>query len=505
MSHLNSSDDGNDDNNNNNNDNNNNNNTNNIRVEGKEQQLPNSPIQTEEQKKKQTLSINIMVLTVFLQSIGFTLILPSMLNYLNSNDPQFKRYFGYIVALYSLGQFLGSPLFGKWSNRRAASEPVVISIVISIIGSIFYSICYEFRGFAFPAIMGTARFIVGFGAGNVSVCRAYATETATIENKTQIMGKMSGAQGAGFVLGPGIGFLLNFCNFSIGQMVINKYTAPGYLSILLAILNIILVLVFFRDARDLEKRNLKTIETKSLLSINDDDDDAAADDDDAGNHNKPKKNMEQRLKPIILSIFLFMVVITIFAVFETVLTLMTLQYYNWGSTENYIILGTSGIISVGIFIAISSPMIKKFDDRKTALFGFTCLFIALVLLINYNIPIGSRMTLPKWQFFMGSAFVSVGYPIASSLVYAIFSKVLNPNSHTQGTKMGWLTAGGSLARMVGPLWSQEIWTATNQQGMELFFVTGVITLIAIIVFIIFYKDLSPHPEFVSQQKTVNNK
>ncbi|KAM9985100.1 hypothetical protein ACTFIY_009528 [Dictyostelium cf. discoideum] len=490
------SSDGDNDNNNNNNDINNKENI--IRVEEKDETLANSAIQqTDEQKKKQALSINIMVLTVFLQSIGFTLILPSMLNYLNSNDPQFKRYFGYIVALYSLGQFLGSPLFGKWSNRRAASEPVVISIVISIIGSIFYSICYKFHGFAFPAIMGTARFIVGFGAGNVSVCRAYATETATIENKTQIMGKMSGAQGAGFVLGPGIGFLLNFCNFTIGQMVINKYTAPGYLSILLAILNIVLVLVLFRDARDLEKRNLKTPETASLLSINDTDADNDAD--------KPKKNMEQRLKPIVLSIFLFMVVITIFAVFETVLTLMTLQYYDWGSTENYIILGTSGIISVAIFIAISSPMIKKFDDRKTALFGFTCLFIALVLLINYNIPIGSRMTLPKWQFFIGSAFVSVGYPIASSLVYAIFSKVLNPNSHTQGTKMGWLTAGGSLARMVGPLWSQEIWTATNQQGMELFFVTGVITLIAIIVFIIFYKDLSPHPEFVSQQKTVNNK
>ncbi|KAN0033411.1 hypothetical protein ACTA71_002838 [Dictyostelium dimigraforme] len=460
----------------------------------KEKKLPVSPILTEELKKKQALSINIMVLTVFLQSIGFTLILPSMLNYLNANDPQYKRYFGYIVAVYSLGQFLGSPVFGKWSNKRAASEPVVISIVISIIGSIFYSICYKFQGFGFPAVMGAARFVVGFGAGNVSVCRAYATETATIENKTQIMGKMSGAQGAGFVLGPGIGFLLNFCNFSIGQMVINKYTAPGYLSVLLAILNIVLVLVFFRDARDLEKRNLKSTETVSLLSINDDNDE------DSGK----QKNMDQRLKPIVLSIFLFMVVITIFAVFETVLTLMTLQYYNWGSTENYIILGASGIISVGIFIAISSPIIKRFDDRKTALFGFTCLLIALVLLINYNIPIGSRMTLPKWQFFIGSVFVSVGYPIASSLVYAIFSKVLNPNSHTQGTKMGWLTAGGSLARMVGPLWSQEIWTATNQQGMELFFVTAIITLIAIIVFIVFYKDLAPHPEFVSQQKTVNS-
>ncbi|KAN0018662.1 hypothetical protein ACTFIU_008591 [Dictyostelium citrinum] len=462
------------------------------RIGVEEKKVSISPTLTEEQKKKQALSINIMVLTVFLQSIGFTLILPSMLNYLNANDPQYKRYFGYIVALYSLGQFLGSPVFGKWSNRRAASEPVIISILISVIGSIFYSICYKFHGFGFPTVMGIARFIVGFGAGNVSVCRAYATETATIENKTQIMGKMSGAQGAGFVLGPGIGFLLNFCNFSIGEMEVNKYTAPGYLSVLLAILNIVLVVVFFRDARDLEKRNLKTTETATLLSINDDD-----------GGGKPK-NMEQRLKPIILSIFLFMVVITIFAVFETVLTLMTLQYYNWGSTENYIILGTSGIISVGIFIAISSPIIKRFDDRKTALFGFTCLLIALVLLINYNIPIGSRMTLPKWQFFIGSVFVSVGYPIASSLVYAIFSKVLNPNSHTQGTKMGWLTAGGSLARMVGPLWSQEIWTATNQQGMELFFVTAVITLIAIIVFIVFYKDLSPHPEFVSQQKTVNN-
>jgi ceroid-lipofuscinosis MFS transporter 7 len=47
--------------------------------------------------------------------------------------------------------------------------------------------------------------------------------------------------------------------------------------------------------------------------------------------------------------------------------------------------------------------------------------------------------------------IGIGYPISSAYMFSIYSKVLNPAF--QGTKMGYLTAGGSLARMLGPLWA----------------------------------------------------
>eukprot|EP01133_Synstelium_polycarpum_P015501 gene15501-18412_t len=396
-------------------------------------------------------------------------------------DPEYgAKYFNYVVALYSAGQFVSSPLFGMWGNKRPTREPVLISIIISIIGNIIYAICYlpaDHHNFnAFVALMGLGRFIVGVGAGNVSVCRAFASERSDLSNKTQTMAKMSGAQGAGFVLGPAVGLLMVKVNFEIHGFRFDEYTSPGYISVLTSIFNIVLLVWKFNPMQ--EKKTF--VETQPLL---------ADDDDVVQKEIKPASNASgERLLPVLISIYLFAVVISIFAVFETILTPLTYKYYHWGTTPNGIILGSTGVLSVVVFVVISLPFIKKIDDRKTALFGLTCLVVALLFLSNYP----GQTNLPKWQFFMGSIFVSIGYPIASSLIYAIFSKVLHPKQ--QGTKMGWLTAGGSIARMAGPLWCAPLW---DIRGMVLFLTCAGLTTSAIIVLVFFYKTLSPNPEYVN--------
>lgn len=87
-----------------------------------------------------------------------------------------------------------------------------------------------------------------------------------------------------------------------------------------------------------------------------------------------------------------------------------------------------------------------------------------------------------WQIILASVFVALGYPVASAIAYALFSKVIAPLA--QGDKMGYLTAGvhalsrililtfssclmpcfffvfflvgGSLARMIGPIWATAL-------------------------------------------------
>eukprot|EP01132_Coremiostelium_polycephalum_P001352 gene1352-1707_t len=457
--------------------------------------------------KQQAKAINIMVLTVFLQSIGFTLMMPSMYDYLVSIDAAQGSYYGWVVALYSAGQFTSSPLFGFWSNKRPAREPLIVSIAISIIGNILYSIVYRFGNTAI-FFMALGRFIVGFGAGNVSVCRAYASEASDISNKTTTMAKMGAAQGAGFVLGPAIGFALAYVKFGIGNFKVNAYTAPGYLSVLTAIANILVLVFMFNNTRSKDFHSGE--ENQGLLAS----EKAEAEKNNAigGGSNRSygrypnvsqkksklsctqrffKSNKNQKLAPVFISIILFAIVITIFAVFETIMTELTKAYYHWEVLGNGLILGGTGLLSVAVFAIISLPFIKKIDDRKTALFGFANLFIALLLLTNYGPPFHWEDGLPLWQFIIGSIFVSVGYPIASSLIYAIFSKVLNPKQ--QGTKMGWLTAGGSLARMIGPIWAQSIWNKSG--GMVLFLVTAAVCLCGFILLFFTYKQLEPHPDY----------
>lgn len=66
-----------------------------------------------------------------MQSLGFTIILPSLWFYLKSLGGK-ENFLGYVVAAYSLGGFIGSPVFGYWSNMRTAREPLVFSLVLAI-------------------------------------------------------------------------------------------------------------------------------------------------------------------------------------------------------------------------------------------------------------------------------------------------------------------------------------------------------------------------------------
>ncbi|GAM20734.1 hypothetical protein SAMD00019534_039090 [Acytostelium subglobosum LB1] len=367
-------------------------------------------------------NINLMVLTVFLSSIGFTLMMPSMYPYLKSEAKADAKYNGPLVAIYSFGQFVASPVFGYWGNRRPTIEAIIVSTLVAMIGNGIYAFTSEF-GQAFIPMIFTARFLVGVGAGNVAVCRAFASERTDASNKTQTMGKMSGAQGAGFVIGPVIGFALSKINFNIGSVVVSEYTAPGFVSVILGLVNLVLILLYFRETPVVAKPAAPSslinspLEEETLLVKKD----------------EPKES----LLPVFVSIYLFAVVISIFAVFESILTVMTNYYYKWGTSQNGLLM--------------------------------TC-----------------------------SVFVSIGYPIASSLMYAIYSKILNPSS--QGTMMGWLTSGGSLARMFGPLWANALFGVADD---ILFFTSAGLTASGFIVLCIFYHKLAPRKQPVVEEVIIN--
>ena len=77
-------------------------------------------------------------------------------------------FLGYVVAAYSVGQLIASPLFGFWANRQKSSlTPILVSLVINFLGSMMYG----FSG-ALTAhdstngiFMLVSRFFIGVGAG----------------------------------------------------------------------------------------------------------------------------------------------------------------------------------------------------------------------------------------------------------------------------------------------------------------------------------------------------
>ena len=199
-----------------------------------------------------------MYLTVFISSVGFTVVLPSLWYYLDNEllpkgmeESSRQQFLSYVVAIYSVGQFVGSLVFGFWSNRRRTVEPLVVSLIILLVSNMYYGFAQDFPEGGMPRQWHVfiARFFVGFGAGNVALARAFVSEASTLETRSMAMTITGAAQGVGFVIGPAIGFAFTLMppTLHVGPIAVNGYTMAGFASGLFTVINIVIIPLLFRD------------------------------------------------------------------------------------------------------------------------------------------------------------------------------------------------------------------------------------------------------------------
>lgn len=76
---------------------------------------------------------------------------------------------GWVVASYSIGQLIASPLFGKMANcMRRSREPLVISLIINILANILYAYLEDIESHRVVFLIA-ARALIGFGAGTLFI------------------------------------------------------------------------------------------------------------------------------------------------------------------------------------------------------------------------------------------------------------------------------------------------------------------------------------------------
>ncbi|XP_044129466.1 major facilitator superfamily domain-containing protein 8 [Bufo gargarizans] len=448
-------------------------------------------VETQQEHKSRWWSIRVMYLTMFLSSVGFSIVMTSIWPYLQKIDPSTDTSFlGWVIASYSLGQMVASPLFGVWSNHRPRREPLVVSISILVVASCFYAYVHV------PAshnkyYMLISRALVGFGSGNVAVVRSYVAGATSLSERTSAMANISAFQALGFILGPAFQAAFTL----IGEegvtvkaidLQVNMYTAPSLMGAFLGIVNIILIFSVFRDHRvDDHGRHLGSINYESEGT------------DTANDYEQPVDQIA-----VISSNILFFIILFIFAIFETISTPLTMDMYAWTRTQavfyNGIILAAVGAESVIVFIMVKT-LSKKTGERILLLGGLVAIWIGFFILL----PWGNRYPSIQWQdiqnttknnstflvsnllasgnhtveptgcpatqswcfytpiiyfaqYITSDILIGLGYPVCNVMCYTLYSKVIGPKP--QGVYMGWLTAAGSAARTLGPVFVSEIYT-----------------------------------------------
>ncbi|XP_057561576.1 major facilitator superfamily domain-containing protein 8 isoform X1 [Hippopotamus amphibius kiboko] len=453
-------------------------------------------IETEEHYRSRWRSIRILYVTMFLSSVGFSIVIMSIWPYLQKIDQTASASFlGWVIASFSLGQMVASPIFGLWSNYRPRKEPLIVSIFISVAANCLYAYVHV------PAshnkyYMLVARGLVGFGAGNVAVIRSYIAGATSLQERTSSMANTSACQALGFILGP----VFQTCFALIGEkgvmwntikLQINMYTAPVLLSAFLGILNIILILTILREHRvDDSGRQCKNINFEE----------ASTDE-----VQFPQGSIDQ--VAVVATNVLFFVILFIFALFETIVTPLTMDMYAWTREQavlyNGIILAAVGVEAVIIFMGIKSVS-KKIGERAILLGGLTIIWVGFFVLLpwgnqfpkiqwedlhNNSIPNTTfgEIIITLWrspredhnegptgcpveqtwclytpmihlaQFLTSAVLIGIGYPSCNVMSYTLYSKILGPKP--QGVYMGWLTASGSAARILGPVFISQVYTA----------------------------------------------
>lgn len=164
-------------------------------------------------------------LIVFVDMLGFSLILPLLPYYANSfgaND----IVIGLLVASYAAAQLVGAPVLGRLSDRYGR-RPVLLA---SIFGSFLGFLMLGFAGALW--MLFVSRVLDGLTGGNISVAQAYIADVTDAKNRTKAFGLIGAAFGLGFIIGPAAGGIL-----SAG----GHYALPAFLAAGLAFLNMILV------------------------------------------------------------------------------------------------------------------------------------------------------------------------------------------------------------------------------------------------------------------------
>ncbi|MFZ5817152.1 MAG: MFS transporter [Bacillota bacterium] len=186
--------------------------------------------------------LGLLFITLFIVMLGFSILFPIEAYYIKSFGAD-ERSMGIIITLYSLMQFLFSPLWGRLSDRVGRKPVLMIGLAgYAVSMALFGAATSLWQLFAARALAGI------LSSATLPTAMAVIADSTDEANRTRGMGFLGAAFGLGVIFGPALGGILG----------VRALWLPYFVTAGLAGLNLLFVALVLPESLPPERRGLRT-------------------------------------------------------------------------------------------------------------------------------------------------------------------------------------------------------------------------------------------------------
>jgi DHA1 family tetracycline resistance protein-like MFS transporter len=381
--------------------------------------MPTNP-PTNNNEKFFTKPLIIIFITIFIDLVGFGVAIPVLPEYAKKEFGASPFVIGWLIASYSIMQFVSTPFLGHLSDRYGRRPILFVSLLgtscAALITGLSTTLPLLFFGRIFDGITG----------GNISTAQAYIADITTKENRAKGMGLIGAAFGLGFIFGPAIGGILS---------KFGSHT-PFFFVSALALTNAVLLYFILPESHKPDKNAARR---ESRIA-------------ELGETLKDKRFG-------IVTILYFLLIVA-FSIMTTVFVQYTGFRFGYNAEQNGYLFAYIGILAIALQGGVFARLVKRFGEVWLVVVG-SILLAASFFAVPFVSPNAGGLT----ALLIGIAFFSIGNSLSSPALTSLASK--ESHDAAQGKTLGILQSAASLARAIGPALSAFLlYSATAPQNIS---------------------------------------
>jgi len=382
----------------------------------------------------------ILYLIVFMDLVGFGLLLPLLPFYVQrvGAGPEIITL---VLGLYSVGQLIAAPLWGKLSDRYGRKGVLAATSFGLALSYILLATADSL------SLLIVSRLFGGLMAGNIAAAQAYVSDVTTPATRAKGMGLLGAAFGLGFILGPAIGGILAGHNVATAD-----FAAPAYAAAAVTFIAAAGVVLFLKESLGPEARAALAAQPRLTF--------------------REKLRATFQRHTLIMLIATGFLTLTAWALFETVYALWVSAAFQYGPAEIGYVLTLMGVIGVLVQGGGIGVLTRLFGERVVAM-------SALAFFAAGYLCIAMSMTQPSMLVACGM--LALGSALFTPTLSSLVSQ--EAGDHERGAVLGVYQGATALSRVVGPSISGLVFAKMGPQAPFVLAAGLVLPALALLLFL----------------------